>query len=419
MLFRLRVIMPYLYKLKLLNGILCGREIKLKEGIVRLGSESEENDIVLVLDDGIEVVELNVQQDGVTLSESIPGIIGEQFIEKIDKLPLREPLMLAGIGMVIGHIDDDLSLFSQWRVPSLTPGAGSRFKKVALVLTGMLVITLFSMFFINKQDMRIEPKVNIQQQVERYKQQYSLKYMDFSWPAKNHLEINGWCQNENNLASLLEILHQHQIIITNNVICQDALLRSVTYAIQLYGYANFLVEPGEEHGEVIINGTIEDDERWQEVVKLLGTMPGLRKWNVVNQSETQTAQIIQLLKEVHLLGKLSISKSNRRIIISGKLKDKEVDTLNEVIHKYMLSNPDATSIIYQNIQNTGSGEGILPDPVISVGGNKGFPYIELSNGERLQKGAILPDGYTIRNIDCNDGIELSRQGELVHIPLGF
>lgn len=409
--------MPYLYKLKLLNGPLYGRELKLREGILRLGSESAESDIVLTLEGGADFIALDAQPDSVMLTTPGAGWIGECAVENIDKIPLREPVMLAGVALVLGDVDDDLSHFTQWQYPDTRKGAKAGL--ISLIFLGLLAAT-FSVIYWNKiQSEEDRPVFNPQQYVEQYQKQHSLSEIKVNWVTPTRLEITGWCWHENNMTPLLAVLRQHQIAFSNQAICQDSLLRNVQYAIQLYGYANFQVEPGDERGEVIINGAVEDDGRWQEVMKLLSTMPGLKKWNVVNQSESQTAQIIQLLKKNFLLGKLSIRKTNGRIIISGKLNDKDVDLLAGIIRKFMQSNPAAAPMVYQNIQTTDSVSGVLPAPIISVGGNESSPYLELSNGMRLQKGAALPSGYIIRNIDSNNGVELSRHGLLVHIPLGF
>jgi type III secretion protein D len=409
--------MPYLYKLKLLNSPLYGRELKLREGIFRIGSESAESDIVLALEGGIDFISLAVQAEGVVFTTPGAGWIGDRSVESIEKIPLRESVMMAGVALVLGHVDDDLSHFTQWQYPDTSKG--SKTGIIIAVFFCLLTATFCAIYWNLLENEDSRPRFNPQQYVEQYQKQHALSKITVNWLTPTHLDITGWCRHESNLTPLLTTLRQHQVAFTNQAICQDSLLRNVQYAIQLYGYANFQVEPGDERGEVVINGAVDDDGRWQEVMKLLSTMPGLKKWTVVNQSESQTAQIIQILKKNHLLGKLSIRKINGRIIISGKLNDKDVDLLANIIRKFMQSNPAAAPMVYQNIQATNSASEVLPAPIISVGGNESSPYIELSNGMRLQKGAALPSGYIIRNIDSSYGVELSRHGLLVHIPLGF
>lgn len=409
--------MPYLYKLKLLNGPLYGRELKLRSGIFKIGSENSESDIITALEDGLEFIAFDVQSDRVVLTKPSDVWIGKRIIESIDKLPLGEPIMISGVALVLGYADDDLGQFRYWQYPDIF--RERNFGVVNLLFFGLIVATFFIIYWNQSENEDTRSSFNPKQDVEQYQKKHLLSEVNLHWLTPTSVEITGWCEQENHLAPLLTSLRQHQVTFINQTTCQDNLLRNVKYAVQLYGYTNFQVEPGSLHGEVVINGAFDDDGRWQEVVKLLSTMPGLKKWTVINQNESQMVQIIQLFKNNNLLGKLNVRNVNERIIISGKLNENDVKLLSSIIRKFMQSHPEAAEMVYQNIQEANVANDVLPAPIISVGGNETSPYIELSNSMRLQKGAVLPSGYIIRNIDSLDGVELSRHGMLVHIPLGF
>ena len=409
--------MPYLYKLKLLNGPLSGRELKLREGTLTLGS-GEYADISLALEGGMTELVLDANAEGVKVSQPIMAWVGEELVLSLETLPLGQPMELAGVGLVLGHVNDDLSEFNSWSRPEKTASRTSILLN-SILFGALLLLTAGAIFWIlNSNDSQQIP-VDMHKFVDEYAKQRSLEEVGFLWLPDGSLQISGWCSHESDIAPLLAELRKQQILYHSQAVCQDKLLKNVGYAIGLYGYEQVQVEPGESHGSVVINGAIQDDARWQQVVTLLSTMPGLKKWNVVNQSDSEVGKLIQQLRKSRLLSKLSVKRSNRRVVVSGKLSDSEVTKLSNVMKNYVLANPDAMQIVFQNIQAINADSGVLPAPIVSVGGNEQSPYLELSNGMRLQKGAQLPSGYVIRNIDSVNGIELSLHGQLVHIPLGF
>lgn len=409
--------MPYLYKLKLLNGPLSGRELKLREGQLTLGA-GEDTDISLALDGDFTTLELNAGEQGVTLSQPMKAWVGNELIPLLDALPLGQPMELAGVGLVVGHINDDLSAFTSWQRPEQAQ-SHKPILWIGGILGFLLLLTAGIAYWVLNPAAPYQQFIDMHQWVKEYGKQKSLAEVGFLWLPDGSLQINGWCLHESDITPLLAELRQQQIPYHSQAVCQDRLLENVVYAIGLYGYEHVQVEAGESHGSVVINGVIQDDTRWQQVVALLSTMPGLKKWSVVNQSDSQVGKLIQQLRTNHLLSKLSVKRSNERVVVSGKLSDRETILLSTVIRNYMLANPTAMPIVFQNIQAIDADNGVLPAPIISVGGNELSPYLELSNGMRLQKGAQLPSGYVIRNIDSVNGIELSLHGQLVHIPLGF
>ncbi|WP_217700429.1 hypothetical protein, partial [Salmonella enterica] len=58
-------------------------------------------------------------------------------------------------------------------------------------------------------------------------------------------------------------------------------------ALQINGFDRVFAYMDKAPGKVIISGQIEEDQRWQRVVKLLNDMQGLRSWSVksVNDKE--------------------------------------------------------------------------------------------------------------------------------------
>lgn len=412
--------MGYIYKLKLLNGPLSGREIQLREGTLTFGLQDA--DIILPLEGKQKLISLVVKSESIQVEPKLDGWMGDTWVSLIDDIPIGQPLALLGVAMVIGRSGDDLSQFTDWQIPSKSEGEPVWYFWPAVMLFCVLAISGASIYWLINPPLMSESfrPLNMRDWIVDYTKQHQLtKEISFLWLSDGSLEINGWCQHENDIKSLIAKLRQQQISFHNNIVCEDRLISNVTYSIQLYGYERIKVEAGEHHGEVIINGAIQDDSRWQQVERLLSTMPGLKNWKVLNQSDSEVALLIKELRTSHLLGQLSIRRANGRIVVSGKLNDEQVNRLSEALRKYMVKNPAAGAVTFQNIQAIGADNGVLPAPIVSVGGNQKSPYLELSNGMRLQKGAELPSGYVVRNIDTENGVELSLHGQLVHIPLGF
>jgi len=412
--------MGYLYKLMLLNGPLSGREIQLREGVITFGLQDA--DVLLPLEGEHQELRLTVQDETILITPHTGAWIEESWVSSITELPIGKPVGILGVAMIVGRNEDDLSTFSDWKIPVASEQKIMWLSWPVRMLLGVLILSSVVAFGggASLTGQGPEKKFNIQSWVAEYTRQHrSFSEVSFVWLSDGSLDMEGWCQREGEFKPLVAMLRRQQVAFHNNVICQDRLLSNVNYSLQLYGYERIQVEAGERHGEVVINGAIQDDSRWQQVERLLSTMPGLKNWKVLNQSDSEVAQLINQLRGTQLLGLLSIRRTNGRVVVSGKLNDKQAKRLSEALRGYMLKNPAAEAVTFQNIQAVGSDNGVLPAPIVSVGGNQQSPYLELSNGMRLQKGAELPSGYVVRNIDSENGVELSLHGQLVHIPLGF
>lgn len=74
--------------------------------------------------------------------------------------------------------------------------------------------------------------------------------------------------------------------------------------------------------------------------------------------------------------------------------------------------------VFQNIPVHDELTNMLSSSVVSYGGNTQSPFIELVNGTRLSVGSKLANGFVIDYMNVH-GLDLSRGGELVHLPLIF
>ncbi|EAM8777119.1 EscD/YscD/HrpQ family type III secretion system inner membrane ring protein [Salmonella enterica] len=418
--------MDYVYKIKFLNSSLVGRELLLREGIFSIGTG--DCDVWLSLSESEEKqIEFDISSQGISLTKTTKiwrnGIEGIALAGEL--LPLQATLDIAGIQFALGEMDSCLdSLIAVTRKNSTISSNHNRF--IIILIIVMVIASLVLMcgtgYLIHNARARensVLPDVEVQKKLVELENQHVLPGVKFVWEKNDVVNISGQCKSEKLLQPVLDFLKNNDTNYILDVICDDRLIQNVMDALQINGFDRVFAYMDKAPGKVIISGQIEEDQRWQRVVKLLNDMQGLRSWSVKSVNDKELDELISDLRKLKLLPMLSIQRVDDRIIVSGRLNLQERNSLYTLIRHHMLSYPGTQEIIYQNINTSSSSLGILPAPVASIGGNSDFPYVILDDGTRLQKGAVLPGGYQIVNIDSINGIELTKRGELLHLPLGL
>lgn len=257
------------------------------------------------------------------------------------------------------------------------------------------------------------------------------------------VRLSGSCWKADTLQPFLHRLTESGTAYRNEVLCQDDLQRSVGYILQANGYHTVRVSSGARLGEVVIAGNIRADARWQKVTQQLNKLQGLLEWTVHNDTETSLSDLIVVLRDRGLLSKLSLSRQDDVLTVTGQLDEAQQQTLKEILRPYELpqlraeqsSALDAIDkapelaekpirqraplrIIYQNIPALKQEASIFPAAIVSFSGNQQTAALQLANGMTVQAGSALPSGYTITRLD-ESGIELQKEGQLVHFPLGL
>lgn len=419
--------MDYLYKIRFLDNLLTGREICLRQGTFSIGQDQA--DLYMMPETVTGNVTLIVTEEGVALAQQCPLWINGAPQQAADNmlLPPGVNLDVDGIRFCLGAPDTDLTHVR------CMPRAGrpkSQRKRQSVIFYTMVVLTLFAVVLISREGVILsnaEAQSRVQHvQMSEIKAQLSsmvkdprLSAIHFTWSNKNVLQVSGWCQRDGDMERVVSFLKANGVNYTLAVTSQDGLIENVETVLQQNGYENVDVVAGDAKGKVTIIGQFEQNAQWQNVTQLLTDIPGLKSWQVKSEDDKQINSLIASLRTEGLLPLLSVQRIDDRIILSGKLNSKDRRALASVMRKYMLAFPGAEEVIYQNINSGVGALGIFPSPIVSVGGNSQSLYLELENGVRLQVGARLPGGYYIENIDENNGIELKRQGELLHVPFNF
>lgn len=418
--------MDFVYKIRFLDNQLTGREISLRSGSFTLGQD--EADLFANPETVTGNITLAVSNEGVTLAEKCPlWVEGKaQTLDSGDVLPTGVCIDADGIRFCLGAPDADLQ---QVKCAPRLRHRGAPRRRQKTIFYSMAAITLLAAVLLSgegaifsnakAQSSTLARMADIKAQLARMAKDPRLSAVHLEWSDADVLQIKGWCSHENDIKNLMSFLKSNGVNYTLAVISQDGLIENVETVLQQNGYENINIIADDAPGKVIILGQVEQNAQWQNVTQLLTDIPGLKSWQVKAEDDREMNSIIESLRTANLLSLLSVQRIDDRIILSGKLKSKDRKALSVVMRKHMLDFPATEEVIYQNI-NAGVGAlGIFPSPIVSVGGNSQSLYLELESGARLQIGAHLPGGYRIQNIDEENGIELARQGELLHVPFNF
>ncbi len=312
---------------------------------------------------------------------------------------------------------------------------------LGVALPGSMAAAIVLMLAYASQELRasvVQPSEPFS--LERYQESLSqagLSTVKIERDKNGTVKLSGGCWDSNKFQPFLSRLLASGAAYQNQVLCQDDLQRSVAYVLQTHGYSHVRVVSGPHLGSVVIAGNIRADARWKEVTKQLNNLHGLAEWSVHNDAQESLTGLIVALRERGLLSKLSLSRQDDVLTVTGQLDDAQQTILQEVLQPYTTASSATLEqsesitaakesikhrtplrVIYQNIPALRQEPGIFPSPIVSLSGNKRTAALLLANGMIVQAGSALPSGYTITQLD-EAGIELQKEGQFVHFPLEF
>ncbi|QDQ25055.1 EscD/YscD/HrpQ family type III secretion system inner membrane ring protein [Chitinimonas arctica] len=413
--------MNFQYKLRLLNGPLLGRELKLPPGTIHIGDGDSDSDIVVPLEGG-GMAQLLIDEEGVVVATPAPCWVDGEVWDTAQPLPLGRAVDLDGVAMVFGRVEDELANLT---VPVRMNRQGGKHGKRQVWLPLAIVcvtaaILLLSYLLLNQDgtpsaQARAADSTTTPALPPRNPELSSLR---FKWDQQHVLTISGPCADSVQVELMLQALRQSGTLFRNETVCRDQLIRNALNIIQLHGYRDVEVRDGDSLDSIKIEGPIRADERWEGVLQDLRRVSGLRSWEVRNDVDGAVRQLALWLKEQGLGEGVSITLLNDTMMVTGAL-----DTATETHLKRALRQFDGQAHLrlktaFQNIPSAVDINQYLPAPPQSIGGNRGAPYLELANGLRLQAGSYLPNGYEVISFS-NKGIGLLSNNSVVYLPLGW
>ncbi|MBO1552202.1 type III secretion system inner membrane ring subunit SctD [Yersinia pseudotuberculosis] len=404
--------MTTVFKLRLLNGDLNGRELILPEGEFTLGEQG--CDVLLPLSDGnIVTLCVNEYQVMIQVAEEV-WINGAQH-DLHTPLPLLQSIEIAGLVFVLGEQTDILSgikVTHRARFPLLV--------WLAIAICVPLSLLFVFLFWLTTQPetLRASIPADVPTQLAERLREPALQGIKGTWLADGSVTLSGHCASSSMMEPLQHFLLRNHIAFRNQLVCDDRLIASVSDLLHQHGYHDIEVRIGDEPGNIVIYGAVQMGDQWLTVQDTLAAVSGLKGWLVVNVHSGQIQQLVERLRAAGLLGFLSMTESNKELAISGVLSSEQQQQLKETLAALSQQQPGFPSVRYQNIPASDRTDQFLPAKVVSYGGNTQSAFVRLANGGRLQQGSVLANGYKVVFIG-EQGLTLLKANNLVHIPMDF
>lgn len=399
------------FKLRILDGELNGRELMLPNGVFTLGGQGA--DVLLPLPQG-KILALIISENQIMLQ--VPGTVWVNGLrhDLQQPVPLRQVIEAAGLALVLGEENDVLS--------GIIVGhrSGPRLLLWLSVATFILLGLLFSfIFWFTQQSNRLFSHLpsSIPTQLSEQLKISTLEGINATWLADGSVVLSGHCTSSSAVIQLQNFLVSNHVVFRNQLVCDDRLIASVSEVLHQYGYQDIDVKVGKITGNVAIHGAIEMGEKWLSVQKVLATIVGLKGWVVINSHDFQIPLLVDRLKDLGLLSYLSMTQSNKEIVISGMLSPEQQQHLRLMLAT-LTQQPDVFPVRYQNIPASDQATQLLPAAIVSYGGNSHSKFVQLANGVRLQQGTVLGNGYKVILIG-EQSISLLKSSNLVQIPMNF
>ncbi|MBQ0686067.1 type III secretion system inner membrane ring subunit SctD [Providencia rettgeri] len=403
--------MKPLYKLKWLSGILAGRELALPLGEIRLGGETP--DIALPLELNAETL-LIVNEQGIRLSQPVPLWVDGLPWETNELLPQKRVIDLAGLVFIFGDIEQPL--------PTLAIPLRRNKNKTHVVTLTIAIIFLFLVLLAIGISTDISPEneepfdkvIWLEQQMK----QPDHLGLQASFDNNGIIHLSGVSVSKNTIYQLQEQFAQFGFSFYNKSIDVSTLHNLVRQTLEMNGYHDIDITQGNSLDSVKIYGDIQFDNHWQQTQAQINQISLLKSWVVINDRSEEFKKTLHFLDSESLLEGLNISIENNKLLVSGKVPDKDLEKLNIIISDFNKSQKTRMKINYQNIPNKNIIDEFLPGKIISIGGNDEYIYLQLSNNIRLYKGSILPNGYKVYSLSMNTLMLIYKQNFL-SIPINL
>lgn len=403
--------MKPLYKLKWLSGILAGRELALPLGEIRLGGETP--DIALPLELNAETL-LIVNEQGIRLSQPVPLWVDGLPWETNELLPQKRVIDLAGLVFIFGDIEQPL--------PTLAIPLRRNKNKTHVVTLTIAIIFLFLVLLAIGISTDISPEneepfdkvIWLEQQMK----QPDHLGLQASFDNNGIIHLSGVSVSKNTIYQLQEQFAQFGFSFYNKSIDVSTLHNLVRQTLEMNGYHDIDITQGNSLDSVKIYGDIQFDNHWQQTQAQINQISLLKSWVVINDRSEEFKKTLHFLDSESLLEGLNISIENNKLLVSGKVPDKDLEKLNIIISDFNKSQKTRMKINYQNIPNKNIIDKFLPGKIISIGGKDEYIYLQLSNNIRLYKGSILPNGYKVYSLSMNTLMLIYKQNFL-SIPINL
>lgn len=391
------------FKLKLLNGPLCGHELHLPQGEFTIGGKG--CDLLLPLEGGGNAM-LEVSTETVSLTSGTAcWIEGVRYSAGV--LPPGKAIDLAGVHLVLAKAD---AVFATPRVSSRKSSWGLPF--LIMFFTLLLAGLAGGVFWLVLSFQPPPPLSSLSHaQVSRILQ--SEPGLSTSWTGNDTLSVSGHCKDSIKLMPLIAQLQATGIRLHLEGVCNDELLRSIRILLDIYGYPKAIVTL-DAAGSASIDGVFTDDTT--ELASALDKLPGLTGWHFSDSGAEELNALLPRLQAANLLNGLSASRSESSWLFSGQMDAGQQERLTAFISQV---NAEANRKFRLRFIGTGGNVNpldYLPAPAAGIGGNAQALYLQLTNGMRLLSGSPVKQGMRVIDITTS-GVSLAGHQTLIFLPL--
>lgn len=386
------------FKLKLLNGPLCGRELFLPLGPFTLGDD--ESDLLLPLEGG-NCATLEVTADAVLLTSITPCWVAGQC-QAPGPLPLLQAIDLGGIHLVLGESDAELG------TPTVPPRDTPR-RRIASVLLATLLLAGALGWALQPEP---QPHISTPQEWLPLAL-HNEPGLSAHWLGDNALELAGHCHDSSQLLQLTTRLHASGVRLRQLAVCDDDLQRSIQALLASNGYPDVTVTL-DERGNAEIDGPVEGDT--EVLASELDTLPGLASWHLSDHGANELASLLSKLQRASLLSGLSATRNDQGWLLSGQLDPQRQARLEMYLQQLNAEPWHPQPVRFIGSGNHANADDYLPAPIASIGGNTQDPYLLLTNGMRLLPGSPVQQGMHLVAI-TPDGVSIAGSHALIFLPL--
>ncbi|MGL5700111.1 MAG: type III secretion system inner membrane ring subunit SctD [Kluyvera sp.] len=392
------------WKIRLLGGLLHGREVWLADGHLSVGERG--CDLCLPLRGG-DKLEFTSTAEGLLINPGSAAVrVNGRRHNPHKPLPEEGVVQALGLTIAYGQHHADLS-----RYP-LRSGRPALFWVMALACLILMGTTAF--VFLSTQS--VSMPISIASQVTQLLQQAGLTQVTTKWEKDGTLALSGYCENSDKLQSVRLKLSAWGVLYYDNVICSDQLIRQVRDVLAQAGYDDAELSSNSP-GEVSINADITMGKRWAGIQQQLNSIPGLKQLHINNPHETQINTLITELLRKGLAGDVSVTSVGHAFVISGILTDEKRLVLNDLLEQLRQRFP-GIALSYQSVSSSNEGEQRFPSPIAAIVHGQLGLYLLLKNGERLRIGSQLPDGGEVIAL-TDKAVTLRFSDSLVNYPFNF
>ena len=395
------------WRIRLLNGVLQGREVRLYQGRLLIGEQG--CDLCVPVRQNARILFEDRQNQLFVSAGDIPVRVNGKRHKSDRPLPDSGILRVAGLRLAFGkagltlNTEADLSRLHRcclWGI------AG------ALVL-GVLMVVLGKDAFREKESSAVAAGM-------------PARLLDLKAARENGIDVHrdtdgafvlsGECKHSEGLQQLRRQLESINVNFRDRVICDDALVHSVEDVLMQAGYSNVSVV-SRGGGQVLIQGDISMGPVWIAVQKTLHDIPGLRGWTVSGHPSGAIDDIIRQIVSAGLSERVSVAPVGEGYVISGIISDEERRVLEKLLSGLRKTYP-SLELSYQPVAASSAIYDAALQQVVAVIHNRNGGYLLLDNGERLYAGSVLAGGWRLLTLHGNT-VVLRGKNTLGHYTFSF